>query len=203
MKEMWNQRYGQKEFAYGTAPNDFFKTKLEKLRPGKILLPAEGEGRNAVYAAQLGWEVFAFDMSDAGQTKALELAAQNKVNIHYKVGEMSEINFEPEQFDALALIFAHFPPHLQTMYHRQLDAYLKKGGTMILEGFSTRNMKYQVGKENPSGPRDINMLFSTGQMERDFSNYNILELNEEVVELDEGLYHQGKSSVIRFVGSKK
>jgi len=200
---MWNQRYGQEEFAYGTAPNDFFKEQLEKLQSGKILLPAEGEGRNAVYAAKLGWEVFAFDQSHAGRTKAIELANEKNVSIQYIIGEMSEIDFETEQFDVLGLIFAHFPPHLQTMYHRQLDGYLKKGGTLILEGFSTRNMKFQVGKENPSGPRDINMLFSTGQMERDFSNYKILELNEEVVELNEGVYHQGESSVIRFVGKKK
>lgn len=46
--------------AYGTEPNAFFKAQLDQLTPGRLLLPAEGEGRNAVYAAKKGWEVAAF-----------------------------------------------------------------------------------------------------------------------------------------------
>lgn len=53
MKEMWDKRYGNTEYAYGEEPNAFFKKTLDKLDlKGSILLPAEGEGRNAVYAAK-------------------------------------------------------------------------------------------------------------------------------------------------------
>jgi hypothetical protein len=63
MKEMWNKRYAAKEFAYGTKPNAFFKMSLEKYHSkGSLLLGAEGEGRNAVYAATKGLAVFAFDL---------------------------------------------------------------------------------------------------------------------------------------------
>ena len=72
MKDFWNQRYAADEYAYGTAPNAFFKAVLDPLPPGRILLPAEGEGRNAVYAAKLGWEVVAFDQSEGGQKKAMK-----------------------------------------------------------------------------------------------------------------------------------
>ena len=73
MKDFWNERYANEEFIYGTEPNDFFKQQLDKLQPGKLLLPAEGEGRNAVYAASKGWDVKAFDMSDKRQGKSLEI----------------------------------------------------------------------------------------------------------------------------------
>ena len=59
MKEFWNSRYQEKEYAYGLEPNLFFKSELIKLIPGKALFPAEGEGRNAVFAAKSGWEVTA------------------------------------------------------------------------------------------------------------------------------------------------
>jgi len=70
---MWNHRYADSECIYGTKPNDFFKQELDILVPGKILLPAEGEGRNAVYAAEKGWIVSAFDQSDESRKKALLL----------------------------------------------------------------------------------------------------------------------------------
>ena len=79
--ERWNDRYSNEEFAYGENPNNYLKEQLEKLPAGNILFPAEGEGRNAVFAAKLGWAVSAFDISDKGKKKALQLAAKNNVNI--------------------------------------------------------------------------------------------------------------------------
>ena len=72
--DFWNERYAQKEFVYGTQPNTFFKEQLDKLDTGNILLPAEGEGRNAVFAASQGWDVLAFDISESGKKKAIQLA---------------------------------------------------------------------------------------------------------------------------------
>ena len=75
--DRWNDRYSSEEFAYGTAPNNYLKEQLEKLKTGSILFPAEGEGRNAVFAAKLGWKVSAFDISAEGKNKALKLAEAN------------------------------------------------------------------------------------------------------------------------------
>ena len=63
MKEFWDSRYREKEYAYGIEPNEFFKEFIDNNNPGKILLPGEGEGRNAVYSASKGWQVDAFDYS--------------------------------------------------------------------------------------------------------------------------------------------
>jgi len=83
-KDTWDQRYADSEYVYGTSPNDFFKQELDKLGPGKILLPAEGEGRNAVYAAEKEWDVWVFDQSEEGpfhQGKAsvIQLFAMERV----------------------------------------------------------------------------------------------------------------------------
>jgi hypothetical protein len=67
----WNERYANEEFAYGEEPNNYLKEQLTKLDAGKILFPAEGEGRNAVFAAKEGWTVSAFDISNEGLRKAL------------------------------------------------------------------------------------------------------------------------------------
>ena len=91
----WNDRYAQPEFAYGTEPNQFFADQLAQLTPGTLLLPAEGEGRNAVFAAQHGWTVDAFDFSEAAQTKARQLAANRGISISYTLGDL--LTFTSEQ----------------------------------------------------------------------------------------------------------
>ncbi|CAM4320195.1 bifunctional 2-polyprenyl-6-hydroxyphenol methylase/3-demethylubiquinol 3-O-methyltransferase UbiG [Zobellia nedashkovskayae] len=199
----WNDRYQEKEFAYGTKPNEFFKEHILKLKTGKILLGAEGEGRNAVYAAKIGWNVSAFDISIEGKNKALKLAEENKVSIDYQVGLLPNLNYGDEEFDAIALIYAHFPPNIRTAYHKILDKKLKKGGIIILEAFGKNNLEYQ--KKNPKigGPKDLDSLFSTDELKSDFGNYEVLESVEMEIELNEGLYHNGKGSVTRFVGLKK
>ncbi|MBU3658812.1 MAG: class I SAM-dependent methyltransferase [Flavobacteriales bacterium] len=202
-KDFWNERYSKEEFAYGEQPNSFLKERLDKLKIGTILFPAEGEGRNAVYAAKLGWIVSAFDLSIEGQKKAMLLAEKNNVNIDYKVGELNTMDFQPNQFDAIGLIYAHFPAKIKSLYHKTLDSYLKKGGVIIFESFSKKHVDYVTKNEKVGGPRDVATLFSIEEIKADFSNYEFERLEEIEIELKEGLYHNGIGSVIRFVGRKK
>jgi 2-polyprenyl-3-methyl-5-hydroxy-6-metoxy-1,4-benzoquinol methylase len=199
----WNERYSQEQFAYGEDPNQYFKEELEKLPIGKILFPAEGEGRNAVYAAQLGWDVSAFDISQEGKNKAIQLAEKKGVTIDYQVGPLEDLHFESEQFDAIALIYAHFPANIKSAYHQKLNSLLKKGGTIIFESFSKKHLAYVMANEKVGGPKDIDSLFSIDEIKADFPQYTIIELVEQDIELSEGLYHNGTGSVIRFVGEKQ
>ncbi|WP_339924513.1 class I SAM-dependent methyltransferase [uncultured Cyclobacterium sp.] len=198
----WNERYGKEAYAYGEAPNLFFEEKIKELAIGTILLPAEGEGRNAVFAAKIGWTVFAFDQSEEGKNKAIKLAEKNKVSLDYQANDLLSAKYQDEQFDAMALIYAHFPAKVKSQYHKILDGFLKKGGTIIFEAFSKKNLQYRVQNEKIGGPKDMDSLFSIEEIKADFSNYTIILLEEKEVELGEGLYHNGKGSVIRFVGKK-
>lgn len=198
----WNKRYSDEAFAYGEEPNQYLKAQLEKLPIGSILFPAEGEGRNAVFAAQLGWDVTAFDISQEGQKKANLLSEKKGVSIDYQVGPLEELSLEAGQFDAIALIYAHFPAKIKSAYHQKLDTLLKNGGTIIFESFSKKHLAYVLADEKVGGPKDIDSLFSIDEIKADFPNYTIVELVEQDIELSEGLYHNGVGSVIRFVGVK-
>lgn len=202
MVKIWDERYGQAGYAYGEQPNVFFMEQLEKLNLGNLLLPAEGEGRNAVFAARIGWKVMAFDQSIEGKKKALALAEKNKVQIDYLVGEFSDLHFEEASFDALGLIYAHFPAEVKSAYHQNLSRYLKKGVTVIFEAFSKNHLSYNASNPKVGGPKDVDMLFSTDEIRQDFAGFEILLLEETEVELHEGIFHNGLGSVIRFVGRK-
>ena len=199
----WDDRYRNEEYAFGTEPNIYFKQELDLLNPGKILLAAEGEGRNAVYAAERGWDVTAFDISEEGKNKALKLAKSNNVTIDYKVGELPDLDFENESFDVIALIYAHFPAKIKSEYHKILDKLLKKGGVVIFEAFSKRHLEYRLENEKVGGPTDIESLFSIDELKNDFKNYDFQVLKEEIIDLNEGLYHIGTGSVIRLTAIKK
>ncbi|MFC4685860.1 class I SAM-dependent methyltransferase [Epilithonimonas pallida] len=128
MKDFWDERYSKKEFAYGENPNEYLKAKFSGIPVGKVLFPAEGEGRNAVFSATLGWDVFAFDQSEEGKKKAKILAHKNGVPISYTVSDMEHVNYPQNSFDALVLIYAHFSSEKRKEYHQKLGSLLKKGG---------------------------------------------------------------------------
>lgn len=201
-KNKWNQRYEGEAYAYGKAPNLFFKEWLLQFNPGSILMPADGEGRNGVFAAMQGWEVTSLDLSVEGRTKALQLAAENHVALEYIVGDLEQLHFEPASFDAIALIYAHFAADRKSLFHRKLDQALKPGGILIIEAFSKKHLVLNSLDPAVGGPKDIDMLLSKEEVLADFENYEAMLMAEEEIYLNEGAHHVGKGAVVRFVGRK-
>lgn len=198
MNNFWNERYSKSEYAYGILPNSFFKSEIELLTPGKILLPAEGEGRNAVFASKLGWNVSAFDSSTSAKMKAEALANKENTSINYIVTDFTNFTAKEESFDCIALIFVHTPKLQREIVHKKLLKFLKPGGKIILEGFSKKQIN-----ENTGGPKNIDMLFSKEEIIHDFESTKIIEINETEVYLEEGPFHNGKAFTIRMTALKK
>lgn len=201
--KFWDERYKTDEYAYGEMPNGYLVEKLSGLTPGKILFPADGEGRNGVYAATLGWDVYSFDQSAEGKRKAELLAAKKGVTIHYDLAEMPAVNYQPGEFDAMALIYAFFSGDNKAANHKQLATFLKPGGIVIFEAYSKRHLQFNTVNPQAGGPRDEAMLFSIEEIKEYFSDFEILELQEQELEIWEGNFHGGMSAVIRFMGRKK
>ena len=194
---MWDQKYSDQEYVYGTSPNEFFKLELDKLKPGIILFPAEGEGRNAVYAAENGWDVWAFDQSNEGKKKAENLALQRNVKIDYQVYDLETPDYPEGNFDAIALVFVHSPEQKRQAIHRNLLRFLKPGGKLILVGFSKEQLRYTSG-----GPKELSWLFSIDELEDDFANLNIVSIVQLETMIEEGDHHKGKASVIQLLAGK-
>lgn len=196
--KFWDDRYGAHASVYGMAPNAFLKENLVGMRPGTALFPAEGEGRNALFAASLGWKVFAFDQSKVAQEKALAAAARAGLRIEYEViglEHFPEVHF-PEGYDLIGLFYVHMPSTLRKVFHARMLKNLAPGGTLILECFSPHQLEYSSG-----GPKDPDMLYTVDQALEDFSSLQNLQVSESEVVLDEGQFHQGPASVIRVMGS--
>ncbi len=195
--EFWDERFGMEEFIYGIEPNAFFKSQLDLLPRGKILLPAEGEGRNAVYAARQGWEAHALDFSQKGQAKALQLAKQFGVSIHYELADVAQYETD-EQFDVVAFLFMHQAADQRRDIFRRYLNFLKPGGKVIIEVFNKRQLGLPSG-----GPKNLDYLIDASELGEIFSDLELELLEEVEVELQEGDHHSGIGRTSRMVGVKR
>ncbi len=198
MQQSWDERYSRPEYVYGKEPNLYFKAFIDTHRPGRILLPGEGEGRNAVYAARNGWIVEATDQSPVAREKALNLAAEAGVTITYDLGDLLTLEVPESTYDAIGLIFIHKNSEERVLYYPRLIKGLKPGGFLVLESFNKKQLRNTSG-----GPQDPAMLFNEGELRRDFKELDILELYELEQVLEEGLLHSGRADSIRMIAQKR
>ena len=187
MKDFWDNRYSSEEFVYGAEPNEFFKSRIEKITPGRLLSLAEGEGRNGIYAGSVGWEVDAVDFS----------IYYLKIKINYIVNDLLEYEPPANTYDVVSMIFLHLDRESTGQVHKRAINSLKTGGRIIFEGYA----KEQMGKKS-GGPQNPHMLYSIEEIQNSFRDLKTITLKKEVIYLNESKYHSGEAVVIRYVGEK-
>ena len=197
MKDVWNQRYTKGDYHYGKEPNQFLKEELPKIKPGNILFPGEGEGRNAVYAATLGWNVDAFDFSEEGKKKAEKLAEELGVMINYQIDEFTSFDPKENYYDVVGIFFIHQPEEVKIELFQKVIKSLKPSGKIIFECFEKEQINYSSG-----GPKDESFLYSLEEVVTEFIDLDFEKLSKEKVILNEGKGHNGEGIVIRFIGKK-
>ena len=197
-KDFWNKRYLEEHFAYGINPNEFYKSQIEKLNPGKALFLGEGEGRNSVYAATLGWEVEAVDFSTSAKEKALKLAKEKNVAINYTIADLNSYQFKKDYYDLVVMIFLHLPKELNKKVFTESILSLRSGGKLLVETFNKKQINNSSG-----GPKDPQLLFSEEELKSLTLGLKVKILESKTIELNEGMYHKGKADVISFLGKKE
>lgn len=192
----WDERYDHERFFYGQEPNYYVERQLAGIAPGRGLFLAEGEGRNAVFAAGLGHEILAVDSSAVGRSKALELATAREVTIDYRSADLLTDPWDREDWDFIVLCFVHLPPDIMPDVHRRVAAALRPGGTMILNSFA----KAQLGRKS-GGPPRLEWLHDLAELRTQFPGLD-LKGRETEVDLDESVGHSGSAMVIELTGHK-
>lgn len=193
----WDEVYSEDAQRYGLRPNDFLVEQLGHLEPGRLLLPAEGEGRNAVWAAQQGWEVEAFDISAVAVRNARAFAAQHGASVRVFEADFGSPELEEAHYDAIALIYAHVPEAVRRQGLKALKRALRPGGSLIIEAFAPAHLELGA----PCGPKMPAMLYGAEALRQELSGLEIWRLGEERLMLDAGK-HAGQGVVLRVVARK-
>jgi len=194
----WDDRYAGDGFAFGTEPNDFLVQVAPRLPAGgRLLSLAEGEGRNAVWLAERGFEVHSVDGSAVGVAKTLRLAAARGVTVHAEVGLLDDIVIAPGAWDVIVSVFVHLPPPLRAAVHRAVVAGLAPGGMYVMEAYSPAHWgRGTGGPPNPERlvPVDVVMVELDG-----LEFPHAAEVERDVVE---GHLHTGDAAVTQILARK-
>ncbi|HIJ80428.1 MAG TPA: class I SAM-dependent methyltransferase [Desulfuromonadales bacterium] len=194
----WDERYNEPGYSYGTDPNDFLVSVAETITPGgRILCLAEGEGRNAVYLASLGYDVIGVDGSEVGLRKAQALAAVRGVTITTIHADLGTFEIGTEQWDGIIACYCHVPLAIRIPLHNSAVRGLKQGGVFMLEAFSKEQLAYNTG-----GPQSLDMLMSLADVKRELAGLELRHAVKLEREVREGSRHTGLASVIQIVGIK-
>ncbi|MCK5456659.1 MAG: class I SAM-dependent methyltransferase [Melioribacteraceae bacterium] len=197
-RKMWDERYSQNDLIYGKEPNQYFKEVIDKIKPGKLFMPGDGEGRNSIYAAKNNWEVTSVDYSSVAVEKAKHYAQHDSVNIELINADLSVYEYLQDHFDAVGIIFLHLQSPQKVIIHTKIVNSIKPGGAVILEVFSNNQLQHGSG-----GPRNKNALYTIEEIAEYYKNFDIEELDEKTIELNESKSHSGPATVIRLYGIKK
>lgn len=197
---MWDERYATPDYAYGTEPNDFLKESCHKIPAhsgSKVLCLAEGEGRNAVFLAEQGFEVTAVDLSSVGLKKAQELAKSRQVSIQTEVANLADYDLGEAQWDAIISIWCHVPPQLRASLHQKVEQALKPGGVLILEAYRPDQIHLGTG-----GPQNAELTMSLDSLKAELPRLEHEYLCEVDRDVAEGKFHLGKSAVVQLIARK-
>ncbi|ABW30653.1 class I SAM-dependent methyltransferase [Acaryochloris marina] len=193
---MWNQRYANDDYIYGTEPNSFLAEHADMLS-NPILSLAEGEGRNAVFLASLGFSVLGIDGSEVGLAKALKLAQAKGVDIQTEVADLGLFEPPAHHYGSVISISAHLPSTIRNRLYPLVEQCLKPNGIILLEAYSENQITRDTG-----GPKDLDMLMTCAKVEREFPNCEPILMRELEREVLEGKYHTGMASVVQFIARK-
>jgi len=193
----WDERYSETGYAYGTAPNEFLESMVDRIPQGNILSLAEGEGRNAVYLAALGYEVTGVDGSQVGLRKAMQLAKERGVTFTALHADLSAFKIEPEQWDGIIACYCHLPSAIRIPLHQAAVRGLKPGGVFVLEAFSKEQLAYDTG-----GPKSLDMLMSLNELKRELFGLEFMHAVEIERNVREGSGHTGLAAVVQVLARK-
>ena len=178
-------------------PHEFFINFIKGVEPGRILLPADGTGGNAVFAAGLGWEVDAFDFSLDTRKKAIDLARKEGVGSGYFSGNIEFHELEEDMYDVIALIYVDINRHNRSFIHEKLITSLKSGGFFLVEA-NTCGDREDRNHGLKNGP-----YYDIDDLKADFSTLEIETLHKETPVRDGvGAHFPGRSGVLRMIAMK-
>jgi len=192
---VWDERFREQEPVYGTKPNGYVEKQAARLKAGgKVLVPADGYGRNGQWLARQGFDVHTVDLSPVGVERSQKAAKAAGLTMKIEQADLAKWNWPVGEFDGVVAIFLHLPPEERAKVHGAMARALKPGGLLIFEAFSRGQLEFRTG-----GPKDANLLYTAELLREDFAPAEVLELEEVTQYMEEGTKHSGMSAVVHGV----
>jgi len=180
---VWDERYAGDDLVWSAEPNRFLVAEVETLPPGRALDLACGEGRNAVWLAERGWDVTGVDFSNVGLDKARRLADARGVSVHWELADVTEFMPAPESFGLVIVMYLHLPEAARGVSFCHAAAAVAAGGTLLVVGHDVTNRSDGWG-----GPSDAAVLYGPEDVVADLDGLEAVKAERvrRPVETDDG-----------------
>ena len=175
--EAWDRRYDRSELVWTADPNRFLVAETEALPPGRAVDLGCGEGRNAVWLAERGWQAVGVDFSEVGLQKARELADARGVNVEWVVADLLEFRPEPRAFDLVLVFYIQLPAAQRRPILSAAAEAVAPGGTLVVVAHDSSNLQHGYG-----GPRDPAVLYTAQDVVEDLDGGGLQIERAETVE---------------------
>ena len=200
-RAVWDQRFAKAEgYLFGSEPNRFLAAEVHRFKPGhRVLCLADGEGRNGTFLAGRGQDVLSVDISPVALAKARALAAERGVALKFEEANLATWDWPVDAFEGVVAIFIQFAgPALRGRIFRNIEACLKPGGLLLIEGYRPEQLAYGTG-----GPPDAENMYTEALLREAFAGLEILSLRAYDAAIWEGMAHKGMSALIDMVAAKR
>jgi SAM-dependent methyltransferase len=167
-REQWDERYRADELIWKAEPNRFLVEEVAGRAPGRALDLACGEGRNALWLAERGWQVTAVDFSAVGLEKARRLAFERGLELVLVEADVLEWEPPAASFDLVVVMYLHLPAIARRRVLQRAKSALALGATLLVVGHDSTNLTEGVG-----GPQDPAVLFSPEDIVGDLDGLDI------------------------------
>ncbi len=197
---IWDDRYNNDTYAFGTDPNDFLRAHVDAIPQGSVLCIGDGEGRNGVFLAQTGHRVVSVDASSVGLAKAQRLAHERGATIETITADLAQFISTPEAegpWAGVVSIFCHLPRSLRATLYPALAERLQPGGVFVLESYTPS----QIGR-GTGGPQDPDMTQTPSDLHEDLASLTFEHFSELDRPVIEGDLHSGDASVIQCIARR-
>lgn len=151
--DAWDERYRATGLLWGAGPNRRFAELAADLLPGHALDLGCGEGRNAIWLAEQGWQVTAVDFSPVALERAARLAGERGVGVDFQCRDLRTWSPPGAAFDLVAIIYLHLPSDDLQRVHARAARAVAPGGSLLILGHDVRNLA-----EGHGGPQDPDRL---------------------------------------------
>ena len=154
----WNERYAKGQ-VWSTEPNGFF---MEAIRHHGLDHPAPGqraadlgcgEGRNALWLAELGWRTTAVDFSTVAIERVGQGAAARGLTVDGVVADLESYSLGRRRWDLVAVVYVHWPSALRRPWIARVAESVAAGGWLVIIGHDRTNIEHGHG-----GPQDPDVL---------------------------------------------
>lgn len=126
--DFYSRYYLDSNSNFNHAPNRFLMDMVKGRQTGVALDYGMGQGRNSIYLASLGWQVWGFDPAEAGVAIAQKQAKNLGLTLHTSAVSDSEYDFGKDRFDLI--LFSWSMPLVPV---QKVADSLKPGGIVVME----------------------------------------------------------------------